>query len=247
MPKRLGPEEIADIARRLETGAKISRREMRAVCELALEMFKSAPSLETVRLAMMLVSSRGALPLKSAQAEALGVAVMKAAQASLLEAAARGICDAQSALELGRNWIEGLQQLPPAGKLGPRLPGLARSMTKTMYKHLSTTADVLNYGMPGVIESFDMADPGYREIPAFEAIPRRESGTRLELAHDALRVARLGIVKLARFTHMLAREGEARTWDDALAKRSALLNDDLKAHLAALAEFLAGSGEGIRG
>jgi hypothetical protein len=232
--KRLNPEQIEAIARRFESGDKVSPQEFRAVCETALELLRSSPSRELVRLAMLLVSSRGALPLKSEQAEAFGAAVLKAAQVSLVGVAWGALQESHAALALGRNWIEGLARVPPGSNFGSHHQGLARSMTKTMRRHLASTSEVLNFGMTGQLEPLDPAEPGYRELPAFDQIARRQCTTELERTHEELRTARLGILKIARFTHALSGLSETRTWDETLGQLAARNALDISAHLNAL-------------
>jgi hypothetical protein len=197
-----------------------------------------APSLELVRLAMLLVSSRGAIPLKPAQAEALGAAILKASQSSLVEIAGRALQEAHAALALGRNWLEGLERIPAGSRFGQQLQGLSRSMAKTMHRNLTSATEALGFGIAGQVEPLEPGVPGYKEVPAFADIARREGGTELERAHDALRVARFGILKLARFAHALSLSPAARTWDDALAQAAAQTGKDIGAHLAALARFI---------
>jgi len=236
--KRLNLEQIEAIARRVEAGEMVSARELRVVCETAHDCLRSAPALEMVRLAQLLVSSRGALPLQSAQAAALGAALLQAARPSLLASAGGALHDVHAALELGRNWIEGLARIPVGSMIGPRLPGLARSMAKTMQRHLVAAAETLNSGMPGQQEPLDPAHPGFHEIPACGLIAPRQCTNGLERAHEALRLGRLGILKIARFAHALSGSAETQTWDEALAQHAARSALDAGAHMAEAMRFL---------
>jgi hypothetical protein len=238
MHKRLKSEQIEEIARHFGTGGQVSPGEFRAVCDMALELLQAAPSQEVIRLAAILVSSRVTPPLMPAQAAALGAAVLKAAQGALIEDACRALQEAHAALVLGGNWIEGLERVRPGSRLGPQLLGLSRSMTKTMHRHLRSTAEALNFGMAGQLEPLDPAEPGYKEIPALDRIARRQSSNELEQAHEALRVGRLGILKIARFTHALSSSPVDRIWNDALAQRAAQIVLDAGAHLAELLPLL---------
>ena len=234
LPKRLRSEEIDEIARRFEAGEEVSSGDWRALCAMARELLQAEPSQELIRLALILVSSRGALPLKAAQGEALGAAVLKAAQGALMEGAGRALREAHGALLVGQNWIENLERLQPGSRLGQQVIGLARSMTRTMHRHLTSTAEAANFGMAGQLEPLDPAEPGYREIPAFDQVARRKCANELEQAHEALRVARLGILKIARFTHALSASPATRTWDGALAQQAARSALDTRAHLGEL-------------
>ena len=233
---RLSPEQIEDIARRFEAGEALSPEDFRALCAMARELLQATPSQELTRLAVLLVSSRGALPLKPAESEALGAAVLRAAQGVLIESARRALDEARKALVLGRNWLDGLDRVRIGNKIGPQLPGLARSMTKTMHAHLTSTAEPLNFGMAGPLEPLSPAEPGYKEVPAFGQIRRRECASEIERAREALRVARLGILKTARFTRTLSSLPETRIWDEALAQQAAQSALDAGAHLAELAQ-----------
>src|SRR3954468_19679134 len=147
MPSRLTREGIDELARRFAAGEAVSTEEFNAVCEMARELLRAEPSAEAVRLAVLLVSTRGGAPLKSSQAEALGAALLRAAQGALLQNALRALEEARAALVLGRNWIEGLERSRLAGKIGPQVVALARSMTKTMYRHMTSATEALNLGM----------------------------------------------------------------------------------------------------
>lgn len=236
--KRLNLEQIEAIALRFKAGEKVSTRELQAVCETALDHLRTVPSLEIVRLAQLLVSSRGALPLSSAQAAALGAAVLQAARPSLLANTGSALQEVHAALELGRNWIEGLARIPVGSKVGPRLPGLARSMAKTMQRHLVTAAETLGFGMPGQQEPLDEAHAGFQAIPACGLIAPRQCVNALEHAHESLRLGRLGLLKIARFAHMLSGVHETRTWDEALAQLAARSALDAGAHMAEAMRFL---------
>lgn len=240
--KRVNSEQIEEIARRVEAGEQVSPRELRAVCDMALELLQAAPSLELVRIAMLLVSSRGALPLKSSQAEALGAAVLKAAQASLLESAYGALQETRAALAHGRNWLEGLERIPRGSAVGAQLPALSRSMTKTMQRCLTGTAAALNFGMAVQPEPLDPAEPGYKEVPAFDQVAPRPCANELERAHEALRIGRLGVLKVARFTHALSLFAATQVWDEALAQQAARNALDAAAHLAALAQLSSAQG-----
>jgi hypothetical protein len=229
---RLKPGQVEDIARRAEAGEAIAPDEVRALCAMASELLQAAPSPETVRLAVLLVSARGALPLKPAEGEALGAAVLKAAQGVLLDNTGRALDEARSALVLGRNWLDGLERVRIGSRIGPQLPGLARSMTKTMHQHLRSTAEPLHFGVAGPLEPLSPAEPGYKDVPAFGEIRRRECASALERAREALRIARLGILKTARLTHFLSSLPETRIWDEALAQQAARGAADAGAHIA---------------
>lgn len=232
---RLTPAEIEEIAGRAAAGEEVLPDEVRALCEMASELVQAAPSQELIRLSALLVSSRGALPLKPADAEALGAAVLRAAKGVLVENARRALDEARTALVLGRNWIEGLERVRVGGRVGPQLPGLARSMTKTMHRHLTSTAEPLNFGMAAPLEALSPSEPGYKEVPPLDQIKRRECSSELERSREALRVARLGILKIARLTQLLASLPETRPWDEALAQQAARCAVDASAHLAELA------------
>ena len=73
-------------------------------------------------------------------------------------------------------------------------------------------------------------------MPAFGQIRRRECASEIERAREALRVARLGILKTARFTQTLSLLPETRIWDEALAQQAAQSALDAGAHLAELAQ-----------
>jgi len=234
--QRLGVDEIDEILRGLEAGKLPDAGRVRALCGMARTLRDSEPSQELIRLATLLLSSRGALPLKSSQAEALGAAVLRAAQGLLLENAVRGLEEARSALVIGRNWIGGLERIRPSGKIGPQVVGLAKSMTKTMYRHLIAATEALNFGIAGPIEPLERADPSYREIPPFAQIVRRKGANEAEEVQEMLRVARLGILKLARFIHAIGVSDAARLWDEALAREAAAAIADADAHLRALPE-----------
>jgi hypothetical protein len=236
--RRLRPEEIDEIARRFNAGEQVSPGDLQALCDAAREALDAAPSQELVRLAMILVSSHGALPLKPEQAEALGAAVLKAAQGALMANAGRALQEAHDALLVGRNWIEGIERIRPGSRLGQQVVGLARSMTRTMHRHLTSTAEAASFGMVGQVEPLDPKEPGYRDVPAFEQIARRKCANDLEHAHEALRVARLGILKIARFTHALSALPASRTLDEGLAQQAARGARDAEAHLGALASLL---------
>ena len=231
---RLSSEQIEDIARRAETGGQIPPEEVHALCTMARELLQATPSQELTRLAVLLVSSRGALPLKPAESEALGAAVLRAAQGVLIENARRALDEARQALVLGRNWLDGLDRVRIGNRIGPQLPGLARSMTKTMHAHLTSTAEPLNFGMTGALEPLSPSEPGYKEIPACAQIRRRECANEIERAREALRVARLGILKTARLTQALSSLPETRIWDEASAAQAAQGARDAEAHLAEL-------------
>ena len=241
LPKRLRPEEIDEIARRVETGERVSPGDSRVLCDMARELLQAEPSQELIRVAMILVSSRGALPLKAAQGEALGAALLKAARGALMESAGRALREAHGALLVGQNWIENLEQIRPGSRLGQQVVGLARSMTRTMHRHLTSTAEAANFGMVGQLEPLDPAEPGYKEVPAFDRIARRKCANELEQAHEALRVARLGILKIARFTHALSSSPATRTWDEALAQQAARSALDTGAHLTELTGLMRGA------
>jgi hypothetical protein len=232
---RLDLPRIDEIARRFAAGERVAPADLQALCEMARELLRATPSQETVRVAMLLVSSRGALPLKSSQGEALGAAVLAAAQGALLESLGAALQEAGKALLTGKNWIHGLEQLAPQRKIGAQLGGLARSMTKTMHRHLASTGRALNFGMAsGQLEPFDPKEIGYKEIPPFAQLARRECATDLERAQESLRLARLGILKLARFTHALSASPSGRLWDEALARQAALAVRDAEEHLQGL-------------
>jgi hypothetical protein len=234
----LSAQQVDELARRLEAGEPIAAAEGRALCAMARELLQGAPSAEVLRLAMVLVSSRGALPLEPAQAQALGAAVLKAAEPVLLKSACAALEEARDALVLGQNWIDGLERMRSASRLGGQVIGLARSMTKTMHRHLRSTAEPLSFGMVGPLEPLDPAEPGYKDVPQLAQIARRKTAGALERAHEALRIARLGILKVARFTHALGSYPETRLWDDALAQRAADAATDAGAHVAELTAFL---------
>jgi hypothetical protein len=236
--RRLRPEEIDEIARHLNAGEQVSPGDLHALCDMAREMVEAAPSQELVRLAMILVSSHGALPLKPEQGEALGAAVLKAAHGALMANAGRALQEAHDALLVGRNWIEGIERIRPGSRLGQQVVGLARSMTRTMHRHLTSTAEAANFGMVGQVEPLDPKEPGYKEVPAFEQIARRKSATELEHAHEALRVARLGILKIARFTHALSSLPATLTLDEAVAQQAARVARDAEAHVGELVSLL---------
>jgi hypothetical protein len=191
-----------------------------------------------LRLAQVLASSRGAFPLEPAQAHALGAAVLKAAERPLIENARAGLSQARDALILGQNWIEGLERMRPGSRLGGQVVGLARSMTKTMHRHLRSTAEPLNFGMAGPLEPLDPLELGYKEVPELAHLRRRKCASDLERAHEALRLARLGILKVARFTHALGSSPDTRLWDESLAQRSAKSAADAGAHRADLDALL---------
>jgi len=231
---RLTPAQVEEIARRAAAGEAIAADEAGALCAMARELLQAAPSPELIRMAVLLVSSRGALPLKAADAEALGAAVLKAAQGILVEQAAGALDEARKALVLGRNWIESLERVRVGGRVGPQLPGLARSMTKTMHQHLKSTAEPLNFGMAAPLEPLSRSEPGYKELPACAEIRRRPCENEPERVREALRVARLGILKIARYTNALAVFPETRIWDEALAEQAAGCARDADAHLTEL-------------
>ena len=236
----LSAQQIEQLARRFEAGEPLPADEFRALCAMARELLQAAPSAEVLRLALVLVSSRGALPLDSAQAQALGAAVLKAAERPLVESARAALSEARDALILGRNWIDGLERMRPGSRLGGQVVGLARSMTKTMHRHLRSTAEPLNFGMVGPLEPLDPSEPGYKDVPELAQIARRKASSALERAHEALRVGRLGILKLARFMHALGALPDTRPWDEALAQRSANAALDAAAHVAELTAYLEG-------
>jgi hypothetical protein len=215
--------------------------QLRALCDMAREYLQAEPSQETIRLAMLLVSSRGALTLKAAQGEALGAAVLKGAHGALMENFGRALQEAHEALVLGRNWIEVLERIQPGKRLGEQVVGLARSMTKTMHRHLTSTAQAANFGMAGQLEALDPRELGYKEVPAFDQIARRKTANELEQAHEELRVARLGILKIARFTNALSRLPANQIFDEALAQLAARNTLDAAAHLAEVASLLTGA------
>ena len=231
---RLTAEQVETIAGRAEAGEPISADDVRTLCAMARELTRVAPSPELIRMAALLVSSHGALPLKPADAEALGAAVLRAAQGLLAEQADRALEEAHRALILGRNWIESLERVRVGGRIGPQLPGLARSMTKTMHQHLKSTAEPLNFGMAGPLEPLSAGEPGYKEVPPFAEIRRRACASEVERVREALRVARLGILKIARYTHALSAFPETRIWDEALAQQAAGKAGDANAHLTEL-------------
>ena len=236
----LSAQQIEQLARRFEAGEPLPPEEFRALCAMARELLQAAPSAELLRLALVLVSSRGAVPLEPAQAQALAAAVLKAAERPLIETARAALNEARDALILGQNWIDGLERMRPGSRLGGQVVGLARSMTKTMHRHLRSTAEPLNFGMVGPLEAIDPSELGYKEIPELAQIARRKTSTALERAHEALRVARLGILKLARFMHALGSRPDTRAWDEAMAQRSAFAASDAGAHVAELTAFLEG-------
>src|SRR5205823_9406899 len=162
----------------------VSPAESLILCDMARELLQAARAQGLVRRAMVLVSARGALPMKSAQAEALGAAVLRAAQGALLEHAGRALEEAREALALGRNWIEGLERVPRGARAGGQIVGLARSMAKTMHRYLTSTAEALNFGMVGQLEPLDPAEPGYKEVPPLEQLARRQCASELERAHE---------------------------------------------------------------
>ena len=84
----------------------------------------------------------------------------------------------------------------------------------------------------------DPSELGYKEVPELAHIRRRKCANELERAHEALRLARLGILKVARFTHALACYPDTRLWDEALAQRSAKSAADAGAHLKDLEALL---------
>jgi hypothetical protein len=92
--------------------------------------------------------------------------------------------------------------------------------------------------MVGQVEPLDPKEPGYKEVAAFEQITRRKCATEFEHAHEALRVARLGILKIARFTHALSALPATRTLDDVLAQQAARGARDAEAHLRELVSLL---------
>ena len=231
---RLTREQVAEIARRAEAGETVAADELRALCTMARELADAAPPPELVRMAALLVSSHGALQLKPAEAEALGAAVLKAARGVLVEEAQLALGEARKALVLGRNWIESLERVRLGGRIGPQLPGLARSMTKTMHQHLKSTAGPLNFGMAGPLEPLSPAEPGYKEVPPLAEIRRREAASEPEQVREALRVARLGILKIARYTQALSVFPETKIWDETLAAQAAGRARDAAAHLAEL-------------
>jgi hypothetical protein len=234
----LSAEEIERILRRLEAGERPADAQVRALCAMARELLQAAPPAEVLRLAQVVVSSRGALPLDPAQAQALAAAVLKAAEGNLIESARAALAQARDALILGQNWIEGLERIRAGSRLGAQVVGLARSMTKTMHRHLRSTAEPLNLGMGGPLEALDPAEPGYKEVAEHARIPRRKCASELERAHEALRVARLGVLKVARFTHALGSSPDTRVWDDSLAEWAAKSVLDARAHLAEATAFL---------
>lgn len=231
---RLTPEQIEVIAKRAEAGLAADAEEIQALCAMARELLSAAPSPELIRMAALLVSSHGALPLKVADAEALGAAVLRAAQGLLAEQARRALDEAQGALVLARNWIESLERMRIGGRIGLQLPGLARSMAKTLHAHLKNTGEPLNFGMAGALEPLSPSEPGYREVPACGEIRRRPCESEPERLREALRVARLGILKVARYTHALSAFPETRLWDEALAQQAAAQARDAGAHIAEL-------------
>jgi hypothetical protein len=232
---RLTAEQIDEIARRAAAGEAIPPEDLGALCSMAHELVRGAPSQELIRLSVLLVSSRGVLPLKPADAEALGAAVLRAAEGILIDQARRALEEARTALVLGRNWIDGLDRVRVGSRIGRQLPGLARSMTKTMHRHLTSTAEPLNFGMAAPLEALSPSEPGYKEALPLEQIRRRECSNELERAREALRVARLGILKIARLTQLLSSLQETRVWDEALAQHAASAALDANAHLAELA------------
>jgi len=236
--KRLNLQQIEAIARRLKADEPVSARELSVVCETALDQLRAVPSQEMVRLAQLLVSSRGALPLQPAQAVALGTAVLQAARPSLLVIAGGALRDVHAALELGRNWIEGLARIPVGSKVGPRLPGLARSMAKTMQRHLVAAAETLGFGMAAQQEPLDPSHAGFQEVPGCGLIAPRQCANALERAHESLRLGRLGLLKIARFAYALSGFPETRTWDEALAQQAARSALDAGAHMAEAMRFL---------
>jgi hypothetical protein len=231
---RLTAEQIDEIARRAAAGEAIPPEDLGALCSMAHELVRGAPSQELIRLSVLLVSSRGALPLKPADAEALGAAVLRAAEGILIDQARRALEEARTALVLGRNWIDGLDRVRVGSRIGRQLPGLARSMTKTMHQHLKSTAEPLNFGMAAPLEALSPSEPGYKELPPCAEIKRRPCGNEPERVREALRVARLGILKIARYTNALAVFPETRIWDEALAEQAAGRVRDADAHLAEL-------------
>lgn len=233
---RLATERIEEILRRFEAGERPSAEEFRALCAMARDSREAEPAPETIRLAMLLVSSRGGLPLKSSQAEALGAAILRAAQGALLENARQALDETRRALVTGRNWIGGLERIRPSGRIGSQVVGLAKSMTKTMYRHLTVATEALNFGIAGPIEPLDRNEPGYREVPAFAQIARRKGTTEAEEAQEALRVARFGVLKVARFIHFIGTFDPTRIWDDALAREASATIADADAHLRAIQE-----------
>jgi hypothetical protein len=236
----LSAQQIEQLVRRFEAGEPLPAEEFRALCAMARELLQAAPPAEVLRLALVLVSSRGALPLDASQAQALGAAVLKAAERPLIENARAALHEARDALTLGQNWIDGLDRIRPQSRLGGQIVGLARSMTKTLHRHLRNTAEPLNFGMVGPLEALDPSEPGYKEIPELAQIARRKASSGLERAHEALRVGRLGIVKVARFTQALGAFADTRLWDEPLAQRAARAASDAGAHVAELAAFLEG-------
>jgi hypothetical protein len=149
------------------------------------------------------------------------------------------------------NWIEWVVTHYAASRIGaisnPLIPiyrrrevgfmvGLAKSMTKTMYRHLTVATEALNFGIAGPIEPLDRNEPGYREVPAFAQIVRRKGTTEAEGAQETLRVARFGVLKVARFIHFIGASDPTRVWDDALAREAAATIADADAHLRAIQE-----------
>src|SRR5438309_5930873 len=100
MPLRgiLSADQIEDIARRFEAGERLPAEEFHALCDMARDFLQAAPPAEVLRLAHVLASSGGALPLDPAQAHALGAAVLKAAERSLIENARAALSEAREAL-----------------------------------------------------------------------------------------------------------------------------------------------------
>jgi len=234
----LSAEQIEDIARRFEAGERLTAEEFHALCGMARDLLQSAPPAEVLRLAQVVVSSRGALPLEPTQVHALAASVLKAAERPLIENARAALSEARDALILGQNWMEGLERMRPGSRLGGQVVGLARSMTKTLHRHLRSTAEPLNFGMVGPLEPLDPSELGYKEVPELGRIPRRKCASELERAHEALRLARLGILKVARFTHALGSFPDTRSWDESLAQRSASSAADAGAHVAEVRAFL---------
>lgn len=228
---RLTGEDVERIARRAEAGEPIAPADVRALCEMARELVEVSPTRDIVRVATILSTSRGAAPLQSAEYAALGAAVLKVARGALTEQARRALHEARDALAYGRNWVETLERLRLGGRIGQQVVGLAGSMTKTLHRHLTSTAEALNLGLAGPLDALDPAEPGYREVPALEKMARRTEGGELEQAQETLRVARLGVLKLARFTQQLARSDPNRPWDEGLARQAAACAQDAGAHL----------------
>ncbi len=235
---RLDRSRIDELASRAQRGEPIGASELGALCDMARGLLEIAPSDELVRLALVVSAARGAVPLDPAQAQALAGAVLKAAEGALVERARGALQEARNALVSGQNWIETLSRMRPGSRLGGQAVGLARSMTKNLHRQLRATGEPLGFGMAAPLEPLDPSEPGYKDVPELAQIARRKCASEVERAHEALRVARLGLLKVARFIHALGAMQETQPWDDALAQRAAVAARDAGAHAAEATVFL---------